>query len=143
MPTTQQQKQNMRCFVLVRLSCLLALWVCTTASTATPLTPPHIIMAITDDLGWHYPGYHNPTIHTPTLDRLATQEGVRLNHSYMYKYCSPSRGSFMTGRYPWKMASTRCNFIPSSIPEGIDLGYTFLPKHLARANYYSTHIGKW
>tara|TARA_B100000795_G_C22800357_1_gene441561 strand:- start:2085 stop:3749 length:1665 start_codon:yes stop_codon:yes gene_type:complete len=105
--------------------------------------PPHIIIAVTDDLGWNYPGYHNSAIKTPTLDFLATQRGVRLNNSYMYKYCSPSRGSLMTGRYPWKMASTRCNFIPSSIPEGIDLGYTFLPKHLAKANYYTSHIGKW
>lgn len=100
-------------------------------------------MVVTDDLGWNYPGYHNSEVHTPTLDHLATKEGVRLNHSYMYKYCSPSRGSLMTGRYPWKMASTRCNFIPSSIPEGIDLGYTFLPRHLAKSNYYTSHIGKW
>jgi len=110
----------------------------------TPIEqPPHIIIILTDDLGWNFPGYHNSDVHTPTLDLLATKEGVRLNHSYMYKFCSPSRGSLMTGRDPWKMASSRCNFIPSSIPEGIDLGYTFLPEHLAKSNYYTYHIGKW
>ena len=61
----------------------------------------------------------------------------------MYKYCSPSRGSFLTGRYPWKLASTRCNFIPSTTPEGVDLGYQFLPLHLKQAGYASHHIGKW
>ena len=37
----------------------------------------------------------------------------------------------------------RCNFIPSSIPEGIDLGYTMLPKLLTAAGYVSHHVGKW
>eukprot|EP00462_Mataza_sp_D1_P000197 CAMPEP_0175090726 /NCGR_PEP_ID=MMETSP0086_2-20121207/1510_1 /TAXON_ID=136419 /ORGANISM="Unknown Unknown, Strain D1" /LENGTH=479 /DNA_ID=CAMNT_0016363395 /DNA_START=121 /DNA_END=1557 /DNA_ORIENTATION=- len=102
-------------------------------------------MILTDDLGWNFPGYQNGegVVKTPALDKLATTDGVRLQSSYMYKFCSPSRGAFMTGRYPWKMASTRCNFIPSSIPEGIDLDYTFLPKHLAKAGYFSAHIGKW
>ena len=41
---------------------------------------PNIVLALTDDLGWNYPGYHgtpSDTI-TPTLDQLAMQEGVRL-----------------------------------------------------------------
>lgn len=106
---------------------------------------PHIIFVLTDDLGWNFPGYHNDEqdVVTPTLDRLALQEGVRLESSYMYKYCSPSRGSLMTGRYPWRLPSVRCNFIPSSIPEGVDLQYTMLPKHLAKVGYESYHIGKW
>ena len=112
------------------------------ATAAAP--PPHIIFALTDDLGSNFPGYTNGegVVKTPTLDRLATRDGVRLHHNYMYKYCSPSRGAFLTGRYPWKLASTRCNFIPSSIPEGVDLGYTMLPKHLSKAGYVSHHIGK-
>jgi len=61
----------------------------------------------------------------------------------MYKYCSPSRSSLLSGRYPFHLAATRCNLIPSSIPEGLDLGYTLLPKHLARAGYVSRHVGKW
>jgi arylsulfatase A-like enzyme len=106
-------------------------------------SPPHIVFVLTDDLGFNYPGYQNgeKVLKTPTLDRLALTEGVRLNSSYMYKYCSPSRGSFLSGRLPWKLANTRCNFIPSTIPEGVDLGYNFLPKHLAKAGYVSSHIG--
>jgi len=106
-------------------------------------SPPNVIFVLTDDLGWNFPGYHNSAVKTPTIDHLATKEGVRLEQSYMYKYCSPSRGSLMTGRYPWHLPSVRCNFIPSSIPEGVDLDYVMLPKHLAKAGYISTHIGKW
>jgi len=112
------------------------------AATAAPLRP-HIIFAMVDDLGWNYPGYHNPEVLTPTLDRLATTEGVRLESMYVYKYCSPSRGSLLSGRYPWHLASTRCNLIPSTIPEGLHLDYTLLPAHLARASYRSHHVGKW
>ena len=57
--------------------------------------------------------------------------------------CSPSRGSFLTGRYAWHLPSVRCNFIPSSIPEGVPLEYNMLPKHLATAGYKSHHVGKW
>lgn len=118
------------------------------AGAAGSLTaqPPHIIYILTDDLGYNFPGYNHGepgVMHTPTLDRLATEEGVRLTRATMYKYCSPSRGSLMTGRYPWSLVSARCNLIPSTIPEGVNLGYTFLPKHLAKANYSSIHIGKW
>eukprot|EP00939_MAST-03C_sp_MAST-3C-sp1_P005139 g5139.t1 len=106
--------------------------------------PPHIVFILTDDLGFHYPHYQgNEHVLTPTLDALALQDGILLNGSYMYKYCSPSRGSLMTGRYPWKLVSSRCNLIPSSIPEGVHLDYDFLPKHLAKAGYRSVHIGKW
>ena len=102
-------------------------------------------MMVTDDLGFNYPGYSqgNTDVKTPTMDRLAKEEGVILNASYMYKYCSPSRGSLLSGRYPWKLSSSRCNLIPSSIPEGVDLTYEFLPLHLRKAGYRSVHIGKW
>ena len=117
----------------------------TTLACCSAAQPPHIIFTLTDDLGFNYPGFNNQekAVITPTLDKLATTAGVILNMSYMYKYCSPSRGSFMSGRLPWKLPAVRCNLIPSSIPEGIPLGYTFLPKHLAKAGYVSTHIGKW
>jgi len=45
---------------------------------------PNIVFALTDDLGWNYPGYHNPEANTPTLDALA-REGVRLDSHYTYK----------------------------------------------------------
>ena len=106
------------------------------------LRAAHIVLALTDDLGWNYPGYHNPEVHTPTLDALAA-EGVRLEAMYVYKYCAPTRSSFLTGRLPYRLAATRCNLIPSSIPEGTNLGYAMLPKLLRPRGYLNHHVGKW
>jgi arylsulfatase A-like enzyme len=42
----------------------------------------------------------NPHIRTPNLDRLV-REGVALTHAYAQNsVCTPSRASFLTGRYP-------------------------------------------
>ena len=39
-------------------------------------------------------------VHTPNLDRLAS-EGVLFENAYAQSpVCAPSRGSFLTGRYP-------------------------------------------
>ena len=92
---------------MVKAAALAALWLgAAGAAGGATAAPPHIIFALTDDLGWNFPGYHHGeqgVLHTPTLDALAAG-GVRLESSYMYKYCSPSRGSLLTGRYPWPAA---------------------------------------
>lgn len=42
----------------------------------------------------------NKWVHTPNLDRLAS-EGVLFENAYAQSpVCAPSRGSFLTGRYP-------------------------------------------
>ena len=42
----------------------------------------------------------NPYVHTPNLNRLAA-EGMLFTHAYSQSpVCAPSRGSFLTGRYP-------------------------------------------
>jgi arylsulfatase B len=107
---------------------------------------PNLIFVLTDDMGWNTPGYINPLVKTPHIDALAA-EGVR-SSMYSYKFCSPSRGSFLTGRFPWRLSSTICdgavcNYLPSHIPMGIHTGYSMLPKRLAEANYISHHVGKW
>jgi arylsulfatase B len=102
------------------------------AAAAMSSSQPHLVFALTDDLGWNYPGYHNPEVISPTLDKLAIG-GVRLESHYTYKYCSPTRASFLTGRMPYHLPNVRCNLIPSSSPEGTPLGYSMLPLLLAPA----------
>ena len=72
---------------------------------------PHIIFILTDDNGWAGVGYNNPALHTPTLDAMAA-DGLTLTSQYVYQFCAPTRGSFLTGRLPYRLASTKKNFIP-------------------------------
>ena len=106
---------------------------------------PHIVMLLTDDLGWgSVPGYGGgPGVSalTPTLDSLRA-DGLTLTGMRVYQFCSPSRGAFLTGRYPYKLPQTRANFLPATIPDGTPLGYTMLPKKIAKSGYVSSHIGK-
>lgn len=55
----------------------------------------------------------NAFVHTPNMDRLA-QQGVLFEHAYCQSpICTPSRASFLTGRYP---RTTRCRQNNQSIP---------------------------
>eukprot|EP01084_Bolivina_argentea_P210276 357969_1 len=102
---------------------------------------PNIVFMLTDDLGWNSAWNNEETI-TPTLDEMSSK-GLILQSFYTYKFCSPTRGSFLTGRYPFKLCATRNNLIPFSVPEGINLNYDMLPKRLSKAGYRNYHIGKW
>ena len=112
------------------------------AAAASPL--PHLVFVLADDLGFAAPGYRNAQLVTPALDALAA-EGVILDNHYTYKYCSPTRGSLLTGRWPFKLESTRNNLIPFSQEDGLNLNLTLLPQRLkaAAVPYSTNHIGKW
>ena len=61
---------------------------------------PNILLIVSDDQGYQDLGAINDEIITPNLDRLA-REGTRLTNFYVaWPACTPSRGSFLTGRYP-------------------------------------------
>lgn len=62
---------------------------------------PNILWICTDQQRFDTLGcYGNTVVHTPVLDRLAG-EGVLFERAYSQcPICTPSRASFMTGRYP-------------------------------------------
>ena len=83
-----------------------------TAADGEAAQPPHIFMLLADDAGWNDFGftrgvlgnaqseYVGPQAKTPEIDRLA-HGGIILHSSYAYRYCSPSRAAFLTGRLPY------------------------------------------
>lgn len=126
---------------------------------------PNLVFVLTDDAGY---GSINEAIHTPSIKSLMA-EGVTADmysvrgdvwrgdgahvmliaHCFLpqYRFCSPSRASFLTGRYPWRITSTLCdnrvcNYLPATIPMGTHLGYSMLPKRLQEKGYVSYHVGK-
>ncbi|MCL2742073.1 MAG: sulfatase-like hydrolase/transferase, partial [Oscillospiraceae bacterium] len=62
---------------------------------------PNILWICTDSQRWDTLGcYGNPWVRTPNLDALAAG-GVLFEGCYAQNpLCTPSRGSFLTGRYP-------------------------------------------
>ena len=95
-----------------------------------------------DDLGsWilHVEGY--PNTHTPNLDRLI-KEGVLLENAFSVSaVCSPSRGAFLSSRYPTENGVTdnvRDNKIPGLKPELITW-----PQVLQNSGYNTIMVGKW
>lgn len=70
------------------------------------MPPPNVLWICTDQQRYDTLGCTgNRFVRTPHLDRLA-EEGVQFEHGYSQSpVCTPSRASFLTGRYP---RTTRC-----------------------------------
>ncbi len=60
---------------------------------------PNIVLLMCHDLG-RYLGCYGADIETPRIDALADSGVCFENHFVTAPQCSPSRGSFVTGRYP-------------------------------------------
>ena len=102
---------------------------------------------LVDDLGFNDVGWHDQfsQIKTPKINALV-EDSIKLSQYYVYRFCSPSRSTFMTGRMPWHIGQqTRMNLNPTpGIACGINLNYTFMPKLLKeRAGYTTWALGKW
>ncbi|MEZ4622772.1 MAG: sulfatase-like hydrolase/transferase [Caldilineaceae bacterium] len=80
----------------------------------TQQTRPNILWICTDQQRFDTLGcYGNQFVQTPHIDRLA-QEGIRFSHAFCQSpICTPSRASFLTGRYP---RTTRCRANGQMIP---------------------------
>ena len=100
-------------FLATSLLAPLAAAAATAAAAAAPL--PNLVFVLVDDAG--FGSWPNAEIQTPAVDALAA-EGLHVPEFFVYQFCSPSRGAFLTGRYPWRLPNTRMNLIPSYILDG-------------------------
>src|SRR5215210_7510934 len=100
------------------------------------MNKPNILWICTDQQRFDTLGvYGNPFVKTPNLERLA-QNGTLFEHCYTQSpVCTPSRASFLTGRYP---RTTRCRQNGQSIPADEVL----VTKLLAEAGYRCGLSGK-
>ena len=100
---------------------------------------PNIIMIMCDDLGYGDLACYNPqtVIKTPHLNQMA-QEGVRFTRFYSAApVCSPTRGSCLTGRHPFRFGIYFAN--TGHLPEA----EITIPELLEPSGYQSGHFGKW
>ena len=118
---------------LLTLLCIVA--------AAVGKQPPHLVIMLVDDLGYHNVGFHNLEQRSPEIDRLAQVEGVILEAFYTFRYCSPTRSSLMTGRFPIHV--NQGNPLWTDDRGGADLRMALLPQKLKRAGYSTATVGKW
>ena len=112
----------------------LGLCLLPTAAAAAAAKPEAIVLMLGDDYGFgnvgfaHGPSLGNPESRTPHMDALA-KGGIILDRHYVFKYCSPTRSSLMSGRVPPHVNQNNlCNDIEST--SGVDLRFTLLPQKM-------------
>jgi arylsulfatase A-like enzyme len=112
---------------------------------------PNIIVFMVDDLGYSDVAFMAKTDEemesmdvakaTPTLSALASN-GVVLGSFYVSPTCTPSRASFLTGRYPTSIG-LQDSVIHATEPRGVSLDFDLLPSKLNEAGYNTMGVGKW
>ena len=104
-----------------------------------PIRRPNILLIIVDDLNVDIGCYGQPIVKTPSLDRLA-EMGVRFSRAYCnYPVCSPSRTSFLSGRYP---ITTEVVGNGTDLRVAVGANFKFLPEYFHSHGYFTAGIGK-
>lgn len=129
----------------LRLATLAVLAVSGVSLNAAETERLNIISIVTDDQAhWSIGAYGNKESKTPHMDRLA-REGARfLNAFTCTPVCSPSRASFLTGRYGTQLGIT--DYIaPNENAAGVGLPSNAVtwPKVLQEHGYVTGLVGKW
>ena len=109
-------------------------------AAATVNAKPNLVFVLVDDWGFADVSFRNPAISSPNFERLATKEGLILDRHYVFKYCSPSRASFLTGRFPHHAHQWNP---PQSGLVGANINMTMIPAKLKTAGYKTHMVGKW
>lgn len=111
------------------------------AAAPTSAPRPNIVFILSDDQGWADVSFHGGEIKTPNIDRIAAG-GARLEQFYVQPVCSPTRASFMTGRYPMRYG-LHIGVVRPWAQYGVPLDERFLSQALHDAGYETAITGKW
>jgi arylsulfatase A-like enzyme len=109
-------------------------------------TPPHVLVILTDDMGWADLGHDGSQIDTPHLDQLA-RDGMKLTRFYASApMCSPTRAALLTGRYPHSvgMPELASQNRRGNVPVlALSHDAITIPEALKPAGFRSIVVGKW
>lgn len=115
----------------------------TLVAAAVP-QPPHVLFVLVDDLGHGNVGFHEknrpPEVATPNMDALVA-EGVVLNRHYVFRMCTPSRSSLISGRFPVHVTQQLKD--PEAPDAGVPRNMTGIGHALKKAGYHTHQVGKW
>jgi arylsulfatase A-like enzyme len=108
------------------------------AARAASTAPPNVIFLLTDDQRWDQLGCAgHPFVKTPNMDRIA-KEGARFTNMFVTtSLCSPSRASFLTGRYAHAhgVMDNKTDIADAEIRRSY-------PALLQKAGYETAYVGK-
>jgi uncharacterized sulfatase len=114
-------------------------------SSAAEIKRYNIISIVTDDQGrWAVGAYGNKEVRTPNMDRLA-REGARFINGFVTTpVCSPSRATFMSGRFGTQVGIT--DWIAPAEGDacvGLARDARTWPQVLQKHGYVTGLVGKW
>jgi len=100
--------------------------------------PPNVVLLMTDDQGWGDVKYNgHESLQTPNLDAMAASS-LRFERFYAAApVCSPTRGSCMTGRHPFRYGVFGANAGHMRAEE------VTIAEALRASGFTTGHFGKW
>ena len=124
------------------LATMVSLLLQHTAAAAT--SPQHILFLMIDDLGFNDVSYRNTSdLSSPHIDALANA-GIKLERYYTHNLCSPSRTSFLSGRFASTISNQGCVIING---QAVDLprNVSTIADRLSQngSGFATAAFGKW
>jgi len=120
---------------------ICAILVCSFSISAQNLKTkrPNVVIVISDDHRHDWMGHKNENLQTPNLDRLANEGWSFPNAFVNAGVCSPSRASFLTGKYMHQASAPDIVWDNNSFLQT----QTMFPKRLKELGYKTGYIGKF
>ncbi len=115
----------------------------TSVAQGDPTSKPNIVIILADDLGVEcLSSYGGTSLKTPHIDRLAS-ESMRFTRCFSNPFCSPSRASLLTGRYPFKNGLKTVLDTRQKEDTYLHPDQPSFARQLKQAGYTTELVGKW